>query len=194
MLYSGRGNPVDLRQAIDYYEKAAVAGDATAINNLGILVEQGKGLTKNLQMSLDLYVKASEMVSHPVKRLSTTWFQSALIFCIFYMEQQGDANAAFNAGLLLKRNYKDLIHGDDNNASGDLPQEIDKALYYLDLAAQLGHPRAYDEMMDMIGNGSSQQGGGVGRGKVGVTGKSMLITTPKELSLMTLRALNLTIA
>ena len=66
MLYSGRGNPVDLRQAIDYYEKAAVAGDATAINNLGILVEQGKGLTKNLQMSLDLYVKASEMVSHPV--------------------------------------------------------------------------------------------------------------------------------
>lgn len=63
MLYSGHGTPQELGQAIRYYEKAAAAGDASAINNLGILLEQGKGLSKDLKMALSLYERASEMVS-----------------------------------------------------------------------------------------------------------------------------------
>jgi len=48
------------KEAVKWYQKAADQGDSDALNNLGIMYENGQGVEKDRQKAYDLYKKAAE--------------------------------------------------------------------------------------------------------------------------------------
>ena len=69
MYYSGRGTFCSHGRAIEYYEKAARAGEPEALNSLGIMLEDGKGLDKCPELAEEFFKKAADMVRGSVKHL-----------------------------------------------------------------------------------------------------------------------------
>ena len=52
VLYNeGSGVKKDFRKAAEWFEKAAMAGNASAMNSLGVCYLKGQGLPKNLEMA-----------------------------------------------------------------------------------------------------------------------------------------------
>ena len=47
MYQFGNGTPIDLEEAIKWYEKAADQGNSSAQNNLALLYEYGNGIIQN---------------------------------------------------------------------------------------------------------------------------------------------------
>ena len=59
--YGKGGLTKDEAKAVEWFQKAAEAGDAEAMHNLGICYEYGKGgLTKDTYKAMDWYWKAAE--------------------------------------------------------------------------------------------------------------------------------------
>ena len=59
-LYArGQGVPQDYQKAEEWYEKAAAAGDATAMANLGYLYDRGAGVPKEYAKAREWYEKAA---------------------------------------------------------------------------------------------------------------------------------------
>ena len=50
----------DYKQAVNWYRKAAEAGDAPGMNNLGFMYEQGYGVKQDYQQAVSWYRKAAE--------------------------------------------------------------------------------------------------------------------------------------
>lgn len=56
----GEGVPQDYDEAVKWYRKAAVHGDATAQYNLGFFYDQGKGVSQDYAEAVEWYRKAAE--------------------------------------------------------------------------------------------------------------------------------------
>ena len=56
---NGDGGPIDLVKAREWYEKAAAAGNATAMNQLGVFFGKGEGVTKDLVTARAWYERAA---------------------------------------------------------------------------------------------------------------------------------------
>ncbi|CAM9820280.1 unnamed protein product [Chrysoparadoxa australica] len=59
MLFSGVGVVKDYAEAARHFEMAASGGDTDAMNSLGIMFEEGKGVEKDWQTAQDWYREAS---------------------------------------------------------------------------------------------------------------------------------------
>ena len=61
VLYNdGLGVAQDYRKARKWYQRAADAGDATAMNNLGVLCHEGQGVTQDYGKAREWYQKAAD--------------------------------------------------------------------------------------------------------------------------------------
>jgi hypothetical protein len=98
MLYSGKGVAADLDTAIVYYERAAQCGEAAALNALGLLLEEGKGLEYNPKLASEFYRRAAEMVGNVLLPLEPGKGRSDVVLL-----HQGNGDGAFNLGVLLSR-------------------------------------------------------------------------------------------
>jgi TPR repeat protein len=58
MYEKGIGRRPDAGEARKWYQKAAKLGDADGMNNLGVLYEVGRGVTKNRQQAVRLFCAA----------------------------------------------------------------------------------------------------------------------------------------
>ena len=73
---------------------------------------------------------------------------------------------------------------------------MSKALYYFELAAQMGHPNASDEISNLLDNENRDVGADAKKGKSSITTRATVQTkcnrrNPKELSPITLQTLRL---
>tara|TARA_E500000178_G_C16889727_1_gene692987 strand:+ start:194 stop:433 length:240 start_codon:yes stop_codon:yes gene_type:complete len=60
VLYrNGIGVEADLKQAVQWYQRATEQGEPTALFNLGSLYRKGYGVPKNETKALDLYREAA---------------------------------------------------------------------------------------------------------------------------------------
>jgi len=53
-------NPKEYPQAVAYFEQAAAQGDANAMDNLGHMYEDGRGVAQNDQKAVEWYEKAAQ--------------------------------------------------------------------------------------------------------------------------------------
>jgi TPR repeat protein len=60
LFYDGRGVAQDYGRAREWYEKAADAGNASAMTNLGWLYEKGMGVTQDYSKAREWYQKAAD--------------------------------------------------------------------------------------------------------------------------------------
>jgi TPR repeat protein len=61
MYEDGAGVSKDLAEAARWYRKAADAGDARGMNNLGGMYEYGAGVSKNVAEAVRWYRKAADL-------------------------------------------------------------------------------------------------------------------------------------
>ena len=58
--YTGNGVPQDYAKAVEWYTKAAEAGNLTAQFNLGLIYEKGRGVKQDYAQAVSWYTKAAE--------------------------------------------------------------------------------------------------------------------------------------
>jgi TPR repeat protein len=69
VLYQeGHGVPKNYELALQWYRKAADAGNATAIYNLGLMYELGQGVRKDSGAAVVWYRKAAEAGNEDAKK------------------------------------------------------------------------------------------------------------------------------
>ena len=61
MYEKGNGVPRDSRMALDWYRRAAQAGNSSAMYDLGAMYENGEGVPKDRQQAVDWYRKAAAL-------------------------------------------------------------------------------------------------------------------------------------
>ena len=66
----GRGIPLDFKQAVHWYEKAALQGYADAEYNLAVLYARGEGVPQDPKQALAYLLKAAEHGEPPVLALA----------------------------------------------------------------------------------------------------------------------------
>lgn len=59
LYFDGYGVTRDYQQARQWYEKAAAAGNGTAMYNLGLMYEKGNGVERDRQQAQQWYEKAA---------------------------------------------------------------------------------------------------------------------------------------
>lgn len=67
--------PKNMPQSIHYYQKAVLAGDADAANNLGIMYEDGIGIGKDISQAFQFYMIAAtnvHIITHHCNNLCFT--------------------------------------------------------------------------------------------------------------------------
>jgi TPR repeat protein len=67
MYYSGLGVGVDSDQAVNWYRKAAEAGNAEGMNNLGWMYDAGYGVKTDSQRAIVWYRKAAQLGNQKAK-------------------------------------------------------------------------------------------------------------------------------
>lgn len=58
-LYKGDAGQKNIHYAYEWMEKAAAAGDVPAMYHMGVMCENGRGVTKNMEHAADYYTKAA---------------------------------------------------------------------------------------------------------------------------------------
>jgi hypothetical protein len=57
---SGKGEPKDVKRAVEVYQKACDGGETFGCANLGWMYDYGKGVSKDKKRAVALYQKACE--------------------------------------------------------------------------------------------------------------------------------------
>ena len=81
MYYSGEGVGQDYNVALEWYQKAAEQGDATAEANIGLMYQEGQGVAQNYAGAADWLLKAAKQgLSYAQNRLAII-YESGLRPC-----------------------------------------------------------------------------------------------------------------
>lgn len=67
LYQDGNGVEQDYAKAIEWYEKAAELGNATALNNIGYMYQYGEGVDSDYEKALEYYDKATKMGSEQAR-------------------------------------------------------------------------------------------------------------------------------
>ena len=148
MRYSeGRGVPVDMEQAIQWFESAARHGLAPAQYRLGSLYEKGQGVKKDLNKARALYMTAADkgnakaihnlavlyaegIDGKPDYQIASQWFRKAA--------SRGVADSQYNLGILYARGI-------------GVDQNLAESYKWFALAAQQGDQDAAKKRDDVAG-------------------------------------------
>ena len=91
---NGQGGPQDYAKALEWYEKAAAAGNADAMVNLGALYANGQGVTQDYAKALDWSSKAEETKSAGAPGAQTAHALSHLAWTALFVKDFSRALAA----------------------------------------------------------------------------------------------------
>ncbi len=142
---NGDGIGQDYTEAMVWYKKAAEAGNADAMNNIGYMYENGRGAEQNVSTAMDWYKKAAEL---------------------------GNASAMSNIGVLyytgkgVAQNYQEAMNWFQSSAENGntevlyligsmfekglgVPKDMEKAAEYYTKAAENGD-RAASERLEQL--------------------------------------------
>ncbi|TQF67552.1 tetratricopeptide repeat protein [Pseudoalteromonas luteoviolacea] len=144
----------DLTRAYSWYKRAASSGSADALNNLGLMYNQGEGVEVNLKKARAYFEQATELGSHlsfgnlgRLYEFGEGVVQSFEQAAKYYERgiELGDAQSMHNMGSLY------------NKGSG-VEQNRDKALELFELAAQQGNQFSAFNLGNayLYGNGKEQ--------------------------------------
>jgi TPR repeat protein len=124
-------------EALQRYSRAAEQGDLRAMVSLGLLMEEGTGVPRNVAAAVALYERAAERGSSDgavnlavalLRGIGTSRDLKRAIALLQKAANNGSAQAALNLGVLADRG---MVGGPA------------KAVDYFRRAAELGEPRAY---------------------------------------------------
>lgn len=89
--YMGQGLPVNIPQAITWYERAAQAGNGEAMYNLGAIYQMGnEAVPKDAEKAVEWYTKAAESgVREAMYNLGVMYYTGTDIEKIFKKELTG---------------------------------------------------------------------------------------------------------
>lgn len=166
----GRAMPADYAKARHWYGRAAAAGDARAIYQLGLMEELGQGGAKDDAAAIGHYRRAAEtgLVAAQARlglALARTGQTSEAVTWLTRAAEAGDATAANNLGVILEQGkgvakdpaqaarwYRQAAEAGDRVAQNNLgvlyrdgrgvEKNLDEALRWFRRSAEAGYPKA----------------------------------------------------
>jgi TPR repeat protein len=144
----------DFAKALPHLQKAADAGDPIAMNNLGLLYENGQGIAQDYGKAREWYQKAADAGNADAMVGLGVLYQSGQGVAQDYVEAREWYQKAADAGNAHGMNKLGLLY---ENGQG-VTQDYGKAREWYQKAAHVGDPIAMDKLavLDRDGLGGAQ--------------------------------------
>ncbi|MBQ7273311.1 MAG: SEL1-like repeat protein [Bacteroidales bacterium] len=148
--YSFKQMPPDYEKGRYWYEKAAEKEDAAALNDLGVIYDQGLGVENNYAQAVSYYMRAAKAGSASgCNNLAYAYYNGQGVtqdinLCVQWLEKAYDIDKDFKSELGLGYYYvgKAYYNGKANNQP--VEQNYEKAFRYFKKAEEMGMEKKID--------------------------------------------------
>lgn len=146
IYYNGEGILKDTGKAVEWYEKAAEAGNDTSMVSLGNMYRDGKGVSQNYGKAIEWYRKAADAGNgDAMNQIGLLYWKGNVVEkndCVSFGKQYIVANDWFRKAAEAGSSSGMYNLGDSYYNGKGIEQDYQKARFWIQKAADLGHKNA----------------------------------------------------
>jgi uncharacterized protein len=152
MLSQGQGVAKNEKEAIRWYEKAALKGDSDAQYNLGSMYETGRGTKQDFKKAMEWYLKSAEQENKFAQEKLATLYYNGNGVEVDYQKAIYWYTKSAEQGYSLAQNFLGVMYVNGQGVKKDLDKGYKWIIKAAEQGLEVAQENAYDISYDAASN------------------------------------------